>query len=57
MLLFFTAVAPDVMNKSGTNWEKPDWIAGTENDWVTVGHPEASVSGKVEQEHAGREHN
>ena len=37
MLLFFAAVAPDVMNDSGTNWVKPDWVAGTENDWVTVG--------------------
>ncbi len=37
MLLFFAAVAPDVMNDSGTNWVKPTWVAGTENDWVTVG--------------------
>lgn len=37
MLLFFTATAPDVMNDQGTNWEKPTWVAGTENDWVTAG--------------------
>ena len=37
MLLFFTATAPDVMQDQGRNWEKPDWVAGTENDWVTVG--------------------
>lgn len=42
ILLFFTAVAPDVMNKTGTNWVKPDWVAGTENDWVTVGRGDAS---------------
>jgi caa(3)-type oxidase subunit IV len=38
MLLFFTGTAPDVMKDRGSNWTKPDWIAGTENDWVTVGH-------------------
>jgi caa(3)-type oxidase subunit IV len=27
MLLFFAGTAPDVMKNSGTNWEKPDWIA------------------------------
>lgn len=27
MLLFFAGTAPDVMKKSGTNWEKPSWIA------------------------------
>ncbi len=37
MLLFFTATAPDVMQDEGRNWVKPDWVAGTENDWVTVG--------------------
>ena len=37
MLLFFSAVAPDVMNDTGSNWVKPTWVAGTENDWVTVG--------------------
>ena len=25
MLLFFAAVAPDVMKKDGTGWEKPSW--------------------------------
>ena len=37
MLLFFAGVAPDVMAKEGSNWKKPSWIAGIENDWVTVG--------------------
>ena len=37
MLLFFAATAPDVMNDEGSNWVKPTWVAGTENDWVTVG--------------------
>lgn len=27
MLLFYAAVAPDVMKETGTNWEKPAWIA------------------------------
>jgi len=27
MLLFFAGTAPDVMKSSGTNWEKPGWIA------------------------------
>lgn len=27
MLLFFAAVAPDVMEEDGSNWEKPAWIA------------------------------
>ena len=27
MLLFFAAVAPDVMQKEGSNWTKPAWIA------------------------------
>jgi caa(3)-type oxidase subunit IV len=25
MLLFFAAVAPDVMKPDGSNWEKPSW--------------------------------
>jgi caa(3)-type oxidase subunit IV len=25
ILLFFAAVAPDVMKKDGSNWEKPSW--------------------------------
>jgi caa(3)-type oxidase subunit IV len=25
MLLFFSAVAPDVMKKDGSGWEKPSW--------------------------------
>ena len=27
MLLFYAAVAPDVMKSTGTNWEKPAWLA------------------------------
>ena len=46
MLLFFAAVAPDVMNDTGRNWEKPTWVAGTENDWVTSGmDPHAAAAG------------
>ncbi len=41
MLLLFAGVSPDVMKDHGQNWQKPDWVAGTENDWVTVGQPEA----------------
>ena len=25
MLLFYAGVAPDVMKKEGTQWEKPSW--------------------------------
>ncbi len=32
MLLFFAGVAPDVMQHSGSNWEKPDWVAEQEAD-------------------------
>ncbi|MBW2272972.1 MAG: cytochrome C oxidase subunit IV family protein [Deltaproteobacteria bacterium] len=27
MMLFFAGTAPDVMQHSGTNWTKPDWVA------------------------------
>lgn len=27
MLLFFAGTSPDVMKKSGTNWQKPAWVA------------------------------
>ena len=37
MLMLFAGTAPDVMKPDGQNWQKPDWVAGTENDWVTVG--------------------
>ena len=37
MALFFTAVAPDVMNDKGSNWEKPLWVANEQSHWVTVG--------------------
>ncbi len=30
MLLFFAGTAPDVMNDSGSGWEKPAWIAEEE---------------------------
>ena len=48
MLLFFSATAPDVMNDKGSNWVKPTWVAGTENDWVTVGHHDEAVTGHDE---------
>lgn len=52
MLLFFAAVAPDVMNDTGSNWEKPTWVAGTENDWVTVGtHHEEAGAGDHGESH------
>ena len=30
MLLFFAAVAPDVMEPEGTQWQKPSWIEAAE---------------------------
>ena len=30
ILLFFAAVAPDVMNPEGTQWQKPSWIGPPE---------------------------
>ena len=36
MLLFFAGAAPDVMKSSGTNWEKPAWIAA-EADYAAHG--------------------
>ena len=30
MLLFFAAVAPDVMKPTGSNWIKPAWLAEAE---------------------------
>jgi hypothetical protein len=30
MLLFFAAVAPDVMNAEGTQWVKPSWLGQPE---------------------------
>jgi caa(3)-type oxidase subunit IV len=38
MLLFFAAVAPDVMKKDGTGWEKPSWKVPA----VTEHAPEAA---------------
>jgi caa(3)-type oxidase subunit IV len=29
VMLFFAGVAPDVMKKEGTGWEKPSWKDGT----------------------------
>ena len=51
MLLFFSATAPDVMNDSGTNWEEPSWVAGTENDWVTAGTGHHEEVGHGESDH------
>ena len=45
MLLFFAGTAPDVMNDTGSNWVKPTWVEGTENDWVTVGVHHAEEAG------------
>jgi hypothetical protein len=42
MLLFFSATAPDVMRKQGSNWVKPDWVAGTESDW-SIREPHGEV--------------
>ncbi len=36
MLLFFAAVAPDVMNDTGSGWEKPAWVA-EEEAWAAGG--------------------
>jgi caa(3)-type oxidase subunit IV len=57
MLLFFAAVAPDVMNDTGSNWEKPTWVAGTENDWVTAGiEPHGEAAGGDHGEDQGAAH-
>lgn len=60
MLLFFAATAPDITNDRGSNWVKPTWIAGTENDWVTVGvdnHGEAAADlGEGHGEDRGEDH-
>ena len=37
MALFFAAVAPDVMKKDGTQWEKPSWKVPA----ASAGAPEA----------------
>ena len=42
MLLFFAGTAPDVMKSSGTNWEKPAWIA------AEVAYEAGEVSGNAE---------
>ena len=36
MLLFFAAVAPDVMNDTGSGWEQPAWVAD-ETAWAAGG--------------------
>ncbi len=36
MLLFFAGTAPDVMNDTGSNWEKPAWVA-EEEAWAAGG--------------------
>jgi caa(3)-type oxidase subunit IV len=63
MLLFFAGAAPDVMKSSGTNWEKPSWIAAQKayeaevaagGGWGhegTVLHPK-----KAEGDHGGGSH-
>jgi caa(3)-type oxidase subunit IV len=56
MVLLFAGSAPDVMKDSGQNWVKPDWVEGTENDWVTVGHHEAEGASSQDHEDGGSEH-
>jgi hypothetical protein len=43
MLLFFAGVAPDVMKKEGTQWEKPAWKAASAA--YAEGHVEAAGHG------------
>jgi caa(3)-type oxidase subunit IV len=38
MLLFFAGTAPDVMQHSGTNWVKPDWVAEAVADGGVADH-------------------
>ncbi len=54
MVLLFAGSAPDVMKDEGKNWYKPDWVAGTENDWVTVGLHDAD--GHEDEHGSGDEH-
>ena len=56
MLLLFSATAPDVMNDEGTNWEKPTWVAGTENDWVTAGTDHHGDAGAGHGDEHGETH-
>jgi len=51
MLLFFAGTAPDVMKHSGTNWEKPDWLA-EEAAYAAGEHPVQIGGGH----HGGSEH-
>jgi caa(3)-type oxidase subunit IV len=44
MLLFFAGASPDVMKSSGTNWEKPAWIAA-EADYAKHGAGGSDDSG------------
>jgi len=37
VLLFFAGSAPDVMNSSGTNWEKTSWVAADANPPADAG--------------------
>lgn len=51
MLLFYAAVAPDVMKSTGTNWEKPAWIAETaayEAGEIGEGHGDDDHGGEAE---------
>lgn len=58
MLLFFAGTAPDVMKSSGTNWEKPAWIAAEKayaaGDKVGASFG-AAVQGHGEDHGAGHE--
>jgi caa(3)-type oxidase subunit IV len=38
MLLFYAGTAPDVMEKQGTNWEKPTWLNPPPSHAPAAGH-------------------
>lgn len=62
MLLFFAGAAPDVMKSSGTNWEKPAWIAANKAHAAQAaaggghGHEGAAPHTKKSDEHGASAH-
>ncbi len=50
MLLFFAGTAPDVMKSSGTNWEKPAWIAA-EKAFAAGDIAGASLGARIQESH------
>ncbi len=50
MLLFFAGTAPDVMKSSGTNWEKPAWIAA-EKAYAEGDIVGASLGARIQESH------